>query len=215
MCDYLYAVDPIMDKVDPILRNNAGLVERLADLEEAWEMVMKYVEDAGMRCALDAVCSTLTSLQKTEPMFLQMCSGCDAELFLVIPRLILLAFLLDPTKDALMKTLLPCKVDLSASGSYCTWKTLVHTFEGNVRKSPDFADFLVCQVLHGPGAEETNEFIPKELQDIIRGFMRDLEYWSLELQRHKASDWNAFCALLVQHLDPDHKKDRRVEEDCV
>jgi hypothetical protein len=203
MCRYLRLVN--MESVDPMLKNNPGLVERLADLEEAWETVTRYVEDEAMRSTLDAVASTLTRTQELVPAFAQMCSECDAELFLVIPRVIWFTFLKDSRQDAILKSLLPHVFE----DSECKLQGLLDDFEARVQESPLFVDALMHQIVQGPGSEANGEHIPKAYHDRIQAFARELESWSIELQRHQARDWNLLCAVLVHNLFSDYKKGTR------
>jgi len=45
----------------------------------------------------------------------------------------------------------------------------------------------------------------------VEGFMRDLEVWSVELQRHCPEDWNQFCSVIVDRLGCEHERKHRTE----
>jgi len=192
--------------IDPELQRNAGLVERLADLEESWEMVGCYVEDAAMRCSLDSMGSQLKATQEFDPIFQQMCSDCDVELFLVIPRLILLAYLKDPTKDALMRRMLPKAFEGTLGSRSDELCSIERKYIALLKEDSELVDFLSFQAIHGVGAEAIEELISKERQQKGTTFMRELEGWSMELQRMRASEWNAFCSVLVQYMSEECKK---------
>jgi hypothetical protein len=198
MCKYLCALDVAMETVDPILSSNTGLVERLAEFEEAWEMAARFVGDASLRCSLDGVFSAVKMIVELEPAFQQMCSDCDVELFLVIPRVTWFSFLNAPTSCALVKNLLPHAFQDQVTRNEL--QTLCQQFQAIVLESPECEDILLRQLVHGPGTEEANAFVPTALQGMLATFMRDLERWSIELQRRNALDWNAFCAVVVRFL---------------
>lgn len=208
MLRYLCKIDyGLMDEVDPRLQNNIGLVERLADLEEAWELVIRYVKDKAVRYSLESLFKELKATQEFDPTFQQMCCDCDVELFLVIPRLFLLAYLKDPTNDELMKQMLPHAFEGARSEGL---KSLRVKYEALLLADADLADFFVFQAVHGVGVDALEELISKDRQRRGVNFMRELEGWSMELQRHQASDWNTLCAVLAQHLSSEYKKDRDV-----
>ena len=50
---YLREVEPRLELLDAQLRNNAGLVSRLEDFEESWEVGVRYVQNPRL---LDAIC---------------------------------------------------------------------------------------------------------------------------------------------------------------
>merc|ERR1711953_1630266 len=105
---YFQEVAHCLERVDPHLCNNAGLVARLVDWEESWEVGSRYVQNEQL---LDALCDVVTEVRAAEqivPAIAEMCEDCDVELFLVLPRLIWLRFLTEPEQQvALIKSLLP------------------------------------------------------------------------------------------------------------
>mmetsp|Transcript_122130 Transcript_122130/g.272710 ORF Transcript_122130/g.272710 Transcript_122130/m.272710 type:complete len:447 (+) Transcript_122130:121-1461(+) len=109
MRNYLEEVSKCLERVDPHLCNNAGLVARLVDWEESWEVGGRYVRQAPL---LAGLCDLVESIQE-EPLLDQaltsMCADCDVELFMILPRILLLCFSAGPGgKGAeLLKSLLP------------------------------------------------------------------------------------------------------------
>jgi len=108
MRHYLKEVEHCLERVDPHLCNNSGLVARLADWEESWEMGARYMQDEQL---LNAVCDLVASIRRAQtvvPALTAMCEECDVELFLVLPRMIWLRFLMDPMSHTrLLQSLLP------------------------------------------------------------------------------------------------------------
>jgi len=105
---YVRFVKDSLERVDPQLSRNVGLVERLVDLEESWEVCDRYVKHAPMLAAVcNAVCA-LQDAQRIAPRFVRMCEDCDAELFMVLPRLLWLCVLTAPARHTeLIRSLLP------------------------------------------------------------------------------------------------------------
>lgn len=105
---YLREVEQCMERVDPHLCNNVGLVERLVDWEESWELGARYVQREGV---LNAVCDLVAEVrtaQRLAPALAKMCEECDAELFMVLPRIVWLRFLVKPQQQAeFLRDLLP------------------------------------------------------------------------------------------------------------
>eukprot|EP00421_Protoceratium_reticulatum_P022932 CAMPEP_0168384614 /NCGR_PEP_ID=MMETSP0228-20121227/14501_1 /TAXON_ID=133427 /ORGANISM="Protoceratium reticulatum, Strain CCCM 535 (=CCMP 1889)" /LENGTH=425 /DNA_ID=CAMNT_0008397785 /DNA_START=57 /DNA_END=1331 /DNA_ORIENTATION=+ len=109
MRSYLQKVARCLERVDPHLCNNQGLVTRLVDWEESWEVGSRYVLRPAM---LDAVCDLIAEVraaQQLAPALASMCEDCDVELFLVLPRIIVLCFAAEPgaSRRELVRTLLP------------------------------------------------------------------------------------------------------------
>merc|ERR1719464_2465584 len=105
---YLSEVGTCIERVDPHLCNNVGLVARLVDWEESWEVGARYVQHAKL---LNAVCDLVAEIrvaQRLVPALTAMCDECDVELFMVLPRIIWLRFLASPLQLLeLLRSLLP------------------------------------------------------------------------------------------------------------
>jgi len=108
MRDYLREVEHCLERVDPHLCNNAGLVARLVDWEESWEVGTRYVQHAKLLSAVCDLVAEIRAAQRLAPALTAMCDECDVELFLVLPRIIWLRFLAKPRPHMeLLKSLLP------------------------------------------------------------------------------------------------------------
>lgn len=211
---YLQQVESCLECVDPHLCNNVGLVARLVDWEESWEVGHRYVTNASL---LRSLCDLVTStqrLQVLEPALASMCEDCDVELFLVLPRLLVLRFLAAPESHAeLLKGLLPHRFEpisgapgpdlqeLLATFSQLRQLTLTASAAGT--PYPGIAnaevatwEFFARAAVVGTRVSATGGEFTRSVQD----FMRDLEGWSVEVQRHHPEDWNQCSAVLVQCL---------------
>lgn len=81
------------EAVNPNLSQNAALVELLVQWEESWLTGARYIQT---RPVLEAVCRLVPELrqaQRSSPALARMCANYDAELFMVLPRLVWLCFL--------------------------------------------------------------------------------------------------------------------------
>jgi hypothetical protein len=106
MRGYLREVAHCLERVDPHLGNNSGLVTRLVDWEESWEVGTAYLQQQPV---LQALCDSVAEIRKAQsfaPKLIEMCEECDVELFMVLPRLIWLRFLSQPEMQNVQKPLL-------------------------------------------------------------------------------------------------------------
>lgn len=228
MRDYLREVERCLERVDPHLCNNVGLVARLVDWEESWEVGARYVQHQQL---LNAVCDLVAEIrmaQRIAPALLMMCDECDVELFLVLPRIIWLRFLAKPTHQSeLLKSLLPHRfldsIDERTGLSLTTWDFELQSFAAkfNVANNllissqpPSVApldaekiawEILVKRVVNGTGKKEDayGRLIPSlrpSAEEAVEDLTHELEGFSIELQRHCPEDWNQCSAILVQCL---------------
>uniref|UniRef100_A0A6U9B4D3 Uncharacterized protein n=1 Tax=Zooxanthella nutricula TaxID=1333877 RepID=A0A6U9B4D3_9DINO len=221
MREYLREVDYCLERVDPHLCNNTGLVQRLVDWEESWEMGTRYMQHEKL---LNAVCDLVAEIRRAQtvvPSLTAMCEECDVELFLVLPRMIWLRFLAEPRQHAeLLRSLLPHRFskgdEATGAAEERPWDSEVEAFLQKYRRTrtqlsgrPDGSDgtreqaaweVLVKRVvgIEGDGCKDTQ--IDKSAQEQVDDLMHALEPWSIELQRHCPEDWNQCSAILVQCL---------------
>ncbi|CAK0856848.1 unnamed protein product, partial [Prorocentrum cordatum] len=105
---YLHEVASCLERVDPHLCNNPGLVARLVDWEESWEVATQYMQHEGLHLALCGVVDDLREARELAPALGRMCEECDVELFMVLPRITWLSFFNDPTRQAfVIRQMLP------------------------------------------------------------------------------------------------------------
>jgi hypothetical protein len=137
MREYLREVERCLERVDPHLCNNAGLVARLVDWEESWEVGTRYVQHAPLLYAVCDLVAEIRAAQRLAPALTQMCEECDVELFLVLPRLIWLRFLAMPLQHTeLLKSLLPHRFEHCKDASLqSNWDSELVTFIDKFRHS--------------------------------------------------------------------------------
>jgi len=242
--EYLREVKSCLERVDPHLCNNPGLVARLVDWEESWEVGGRYVRHAPLSDALCDLVSKIQGIQCITPALATMCEECDVELFLVLPRITLLAFLAHPQgqQAELLKVLLPHRFSASAGpdGQPSVLQELSELVQQFHHASAEVARAVAPQFAHGAGGvpveaqayawetlvrravdgKEDGESsvwhradaqVKSEANAAVDAFSRELEKWSVELQRHCPEDWNQCSAVLVQCLTGSSKRHRFVK----
>lgn len=227
---YLREVGRCLERVDPHLCNNVGLVARLVDWEESWEIGARYVRQAPL---LDSICDVVSELRKAQvlaPALSSMIEGCDVELFLIVPRIIWLSFISNPFKPRaeLLRNLLPHRFGALASSPlsqeirdlithYRTTSELI----GQPRPLPLGAstasssdslaplgvwELLIRRAVSGNADSHEGDYVrlPAEKREAARmsveALMKGVEKWSLELQRHCPEDWNQCSSVLIECL---------------
>lgn len=222
---YLRQVKVCLERVDPHLCNNNGLVSRLVDWEESWEVAGRYVRDARLLDALCLFVAKIQGIQVALPELATMCEECDVELFMVLPRITLLCFLKDPsgTQGQLLKLFLPHRFQQGMPNTELQvllrdFRSTIAALDGLVVPASgidvDSATWqaLVTRAVGGSqqaalnvlGALGAKQREPAG--QLLEVFSLKLEGWSLELQRHCPEDWNQCSAVLVQCLTGTSKR---------
>jgi len=203
MREYLREVERCLERVDPHLCNNVGLVARLVDWEESWEVGARYVQHTHLLNAVCDLVAEIRSAQRLAPALTMMCDDCDVELFLVLPRLIWLRFLAKPTRHTeLLRSLLPHRFTTeSADGSSTepahAWGAELEGFVDKFRHARQLLvgaqpagavgvpavsaaetvawEILVKRVVHGPGGtEDVYGCLAPSLREAVQGHVEEL-----------------------------------------
>jgi hypothetical protein len=196
------------------LCKNAGLVARLVDWEESWEIGSQYVQKQEL---LKSVCNLVAKVKKAQhlvPALTTMCEDCDVELFLVLPRMVWLCYLTEPDKhQGLVGSLLPHRFGKSQDAEL---KAFVEAFNSVMRSISKVGgveraeNTLMQRSVLGSSSVKAHSS-----KDEIESFMLDLEKWSMELQRRCPEDWNQCSSVLIQCLTGGSQKDRKGSEFVV
>mmetsp|Transcript_51004 Transcript_51004/g.119269 ORF Transcript_51004/g.119269 Transcript_51004/m.119269 type:complete len:520 (+) Transcript_51004:271-1830(+) len=105
---YLRQMSPRIEHVDPQIRNNVGLVKMLATWEEDWATARAFFCDETMCNIMCEIVSELEAVRDTVPEFDKMVDEGDAELFLIIPRVVLVHVCMDPEpRKAVLRKMVP------------------------------------------------------------------------------------------------------------
>jgi len=205
---YLREVKKCLERVDPHLCNNSGLVARLVDWEESWEVGARYVHQRVIHDGTNDLVDECKAVGQIAPTFMTMCTDCDVELFLVLPRILILCCLAKPdeARAGLLKSLLPHRFPEVAAG----------TAPLQLMDVPELASLIeeFKQAVHLLGTNAWSLLVRRAVDgsssndgaSMVETLMRDVEGWSLELQRHCAEDWNQCSSVLVQCINGGSQK---------
>lgn len=121
---YLRLASLCIEKIDPHLANNHGLVDHLVDWEESWELAAKYMKNSQM---LGEISQVFGHLKQADHGMVKMMEDCDADFCLGLPRLVWLRFLKSPkTHFELLQSFLPPRFpDASEVGSEGEMKAIM------------------------------------------------------------------------------------------
>jgi len=148
-----------------------------------------------------------------------MIGNCEAELFMVLPRLVCLGCAAKPAapRAALLRELLRhrwaeqegcSQMGLELWGLVQDYRATATVLcvapsgcggSESCRACASAREALVRRAVAGPGCP-TDHFASKEHAAAVEVLMRTVEGWSLELQRHCPEDWNQCSAVLVRCL---------------
>lgn len=220
MRNYLVAVADRMLYVDAQLCNNKAMVEALLAWEEAWELGSRFIMQPEMLAALCSTAAEIAGSLRYSPELARHLDGQDAELFLILPRLVLLCGLAEATQSVLPASFIPhhfmkqtgeeeqdeepCTVPTTSWSAEMTnlgkdFAVAVHaiaTSRSHQEASYQSVwDVLVRRTIAGPGAETDDD------DESIHCFLRRLEGISLELQRTQPEAWNGCCAVMLQCIN--------------
>jgi len=206
---------------------NAGLVSRLVDWEESWEVGCKYVQNTQMLRAVCQLVSYLKRVEKLEDGFAKMIEECDVEFIMCLPRLVWLRFVSDPSRHLeLLRSFLPHRFGTESSersSSSLNWdkdvEQVVSLYQhvhalllAQVGEPVAVQRFLVQRVVAGPNCEEFYKSLGTEFRNLstsaIEDLIHEIEKYSIELQRHCPEDWNQYMALTVQCFAHGQQKQR-------
>lgn len=201
-----------IDRVDPQLCNNRELVHCLVDWEVSWETGNDYLCHPARLAALCSLVNNLKEAQDNQN-FRSMCKDCDAELFLVLPRMIIHWFLSNPALHGeFLRPLLPHRFPVEGDADV---QKLVISADCLCSRLPGVTklDRLATarrlfhrRALGGPGCPTAADELPgvvllPALAREIDDYVFAVERWSMELQRHSPDDWSRCCSVVLECLE--------------
>lgn len=241
-----------LEEVNPQLCHNEDLVSSLMRWEEAWITGARYIQTRSVLAALCKLVPRLLGVSQCWAPFAQMCMNFDAELFLVLPRLVWLSYFESPDgQTALISNLLPHRFvqvpvyselrqrageaqlqrlrrqrsepalgeavepELAVLGTDAALKSIQRKFNevklllaaaNRTHEVMGPADaiwgILLQSAVRGTvDAELFEVLLPHKrtaAASAVEDLMRQLESWSMELQRHCPEDWNECVNVLVK-----------------
>jgi len=220
---YLREVPKWIDSVHPHLCNNAGLVACMTTWTESWELGARYMEPEPLRRAICQLVRGIHNVRALAPALGTMCDECDAELFLVLPRIVWMRYLTEPPVHLeLVRRLVPHHFDGEApprptaelegfQQKFQHVSSLLAGQEedraGGSSREQRAWEALVTRVVAGPsGTKGDGPSSPEAAAEsggaeaVTEAFVHELERWSMELQRHHPEDWCQCSLVLVRCL---------------
>lgn len=205
---YLTEVSNRLIFVDPQLSNNETLVARLTKWEESWELGARFLLQPDLLEALCGVAGRIGHAPRFAPELTGFLENQDVELFLILPRLVLLCAFVDPVLMALPASLLPHHfTDANEAALSCEMLSLIQQFHQvctnlSPTERQDFLSqsswqVLVQKAMTGPG----EGLGTTGHEAAVEKFLHRLEGFSMELQRHAPESWNQCCSILTQCVD--------------
>eukprot|EP00930_Biecheleria_cincta_P013487 TRINITY_DN11991_c0_g4_i1.p1 TRINITY_DN11991_c0_g4~~TRINITY_DN11991_c0_g4_i1.p1 ORF type:complete len:546 (+),score=99.11 TRINITY_DN11991_c0_g4_i1:78-1640(+) len=236
MRNYFREISRCLERVDPQLRNNAGLVRNLVRWEEAWEVGKHYVQNEMILSGICDLVAEIRQAQLITPDLKSMCADCNVELFMVLPRILWLRGLAKPAVHLhLFKSLLPHRFpSTKQSTSTCQeqWpcdaelNTFIKQFRivSALLESACYSasrvanvsawEVLVKRVVFGSESKARQDVygavsssVREQAEQAVESLMNKMERWSIEIQRHHAEDWNMFTAIIARCLAGGSKED--------
>lgn len=187
---YLRAVASCLESVDPQLSHNEGLVARLVEWEESHDLGALFLQKSG---TLQSLCSWVASAHEAKEVSPEMQSFCDtydAELFLILPRVLWWCHLTAPKGNKLLTKLMAHRFLADAEPLRAEFASL----SGMSREE------LLRHVVSGPGASSKGS--------ALDAFLLELERLSMELQRTDPQEWNRCSHVVMRCLSGTLRTDR-------
>lgn len=190
--DYLHEVQHHLELLHPHLCQNAGLVARLVRWEESWEIGARYVHNEDVLGALCYLVPQLQRARRVAPALREMCEDCDAELFLILPRIVWLCLLKDPAKAIeLIRRLLPHRFEQRILPSANAGAGPFH----RIRRSTSNPDLLAAESSSSSRGEK-GPCMGAELQAVTEKFWRTELLLSRALEPGASSSTSAWEVLI-------------------
>jgi len=188
--------------LDPQLSNNGALVSKLVALGELSEKGVLCFQDVQTRSSLCKLITTLSWVQQQLPNFETLRNECDAEWFMILPRLIWLCYLSAPScYSPLLSQILPHRFLANTSEPDLELQGLIEKFEyARQHLSAEVGEIaalsqLVQRAVQGEPTQGCGE-----AQAAVEEFMLMLESWSMQLQRHEPKKWNGCTSVVMRCL---------------
>mmetsp|Transcript_35569 Transcript_35569/g.65857 ORF Transcript_35569/g.65857 Transcript_35569/m.65857 type:complete len:526 (+) Transcript_35569:66-1643(+) len=228
---YLQTVEKQIEHTHPDLHLNPGLVEVINTMQSNWRQFEEWGRIGSPNLALNCLVGAAKRAADMVPGFRDMCEECDPELFLVLPRILLVCFLNNTSAfQHILKKFLPahasgmadvCKqhraTSLQTHGKLedlrCKYTLTTEMLRGAMLEgttSDVIFDTMIHRAVLGTSYDEQHLYASIQLarqaeaSSRVDSFMLELEGWSLELQRLCPEAWNEFTSLFV-HCMGDEK----------
>jgi len=177
-------------EVDPQLSKNQRLVKALAAWEEAWELGERILLRPEMLQALCTSAGLCVEALRVLPELQEHVKDQDAELFMILPRLVILSDFHTGSRCEVLRFYLPHHFDGAERSDLQEVKEKFDQLRAEHPELPLSRTSMVRSAVLGFGHDTQGD-----------SFLKRLERFSMELQRHKPSDWNQCCLVLLQCIE--------------
>lgn len=224
--EYLREVSTCLEQVNPDLCKNIGLVRRLVDWEESWEVGKRYVQNDVLLNGIHDLVASIQLAQHIVPDLKRICRDCDVELFVVLPSLLWLQAFQEPALHFnLFRRLLPHRfTSLHDSGgdNQASWPcdpelkafieqfqktySLLSSSQHSTGRNSDLCGWkvLVKRVVLGSDSQtrevtygSLSPSIRSQAEQAVENLMSRMESWNMEIQTHSAEDWNELMSVVI------------------
>jgi len=178
------------------LKNNNELVEILVEFENSWSQGLTYFLDTKKMNQLLHFSQVIEATAEKHKGFAEQLEQRDAEIFLVIPSLLILKSLENDDKD-ICASFHPDMADLTTDSGK-SMGNLKKIYEKG-RKKYGIYDFynLMEKLLIEVDVTDEEKRIVNEL-DIERTLVKDIKGLAMMLSRFKPADWNKFLDVVIK-----------------
>jgi len=178
------------------LKNNNELVEILVEFENSWSQGLTYFLDTKKMNQLLHFSQVIEATAEKHKGFAEQLEQRDAEIFLVIPSLLILKSLENDDKD-ICASFHPDMADLTTDSGK-SMGNLKKIYEKG-RKKYGIYDFynLMEKLLIEVDVTDEEKRIVTEL-DIERTLVKDIKGLAMMLSRFKPADWNKFLDVVIK-----------------
>lgn len=178
------------------MKNNNELVEILVEFENSWSQGLTYFLDTKKMNQLLHFSQVIEATAEKHKGFAEQLEQRDAEIFLVIPSLLILKSLENDDKD-ICASFHPDMADLTTDSGK-SMGNLKAIYEKG-RKKYGIYDFynLMEKLLIEVDVTDEEKRIVTEL-DIERTLVKDIKGLAMMLSRFKPADWNKFLDVVIK-----------------
>lgn len=178
------------------MKNNNELVEILVEFENSWSQGLTYFLDTKKMNQLLHFSQVIEATAEKHKGFAEQLEQRDAEIFLVIPSLLILKSLENDDKD-ICASFHPDMADLTTDSGR-SMGNLKKIYEKG-RKKYGIYDFynLMEKLLIEVDVTDEEKRIVTEL-DIERTLVKDIKGLAMMLSRFKPADWNKFLDVVIK-----------------
>lgn len=178
------------------MKNNNELVEILVEFENSWSQGLTYFLDTKKMNQLLHFSQVIEATAEKHKGFAEQLEQRDAEIFLVIPSLLILKSLENDDKD-ICASFHPDMADLTTDSGK-SMGNLKKIYEKG-RKKYGIYDFynLMEKLLIEVDVTDEEKKIVTEL-DIERTLVKDIKGLAMMLSRFKPADWNKFLDVVIK-----------------